>query len=85
MGAMAYKPFEVAIVGPDAATTGKVIQREYHPTTIFMGGTEENLQLLENKLVGSRTLIYVCRNRTCKAPQENVDDALAEMSNYETP
>jgi uncharacterized protein len=83
MGIMAYKPFEVAVVGADATMKGTLMQREYLPTAIFMGGTEENLQLLENKLVKGQTLIYVCRNRTCRAPQSSVEDALAELMKYQ--
>lgn len=82
IGLIAYKPFEIAIVGKDAQSKAREMQRQYHPTALFMGGAEENLPLLKNKLVSGRTLIYVCRNKTCRAPQASAADALAELAKY---
>lgn len=79
LGLMVYKPFEVAIVGSDALDKNQQLQRHYIPTSIFLGGDEENLPLLKNKRVNERTLIYVCRNKICKVPQEQVDIALKEL------
>jgi len=56
------------------------IQQHYLPTSIFMGGEKENLPLLENKSVEGRTMIYVCRNKTCKVPEEDVGRALAQLA-----
>ena len=79
MGMMTYKPYEVAVVGPDALEKSKMIQRLYLPTAIFMGGPEENLPLLQNKSVPNRTIIYVCRNRICKSPEEVPENAIRQM------
>jgi uncharacterized protein len=79
MGMVAYQPYEVAIVGDNAIEKTRQMMLSYNPTAIFMGGTEENLPLLKNKRVGNRTIIYVCRNRICKAPQEEVEKAMAQL------
>ena len=79
MGMMTYKPYQVAVVGQDALVKSRVIQKSYLPTAIFMGGREENLPLLENKSVSNRTIIYVCRNRICKSPEEDPENAIKQM------
>lgn len=75
---MATGNYEVAIVGPDALELSRELQSHYLPTVIFMGGNEENLPLLKNKKT-SRTLIYVCQNRSCKMPVETVKDAIESL------
>lgn len=80
MGTMVFQPFEVAVVGPDALVKSRQIKQEYHPTAIFMGGTAENLPLLENKLIPGRTIIYVCRNKVCKLPVEDAGSALKQLT-----
>jgi uncharacterized protein len=79
MGLITYQPFEVVVVGPDSMEKSKRIMRNYFPTAIFMGGLTENLPLIENKLVSDRTIIYVCRNKTCKLPEESVEKALMQL------
>lgn len=72
-------PYEVAIVGPDAAKKRNQLLKAYLPTVIVSGGDEENLPLLENKKVAGKTLIYVCRNKVCKFPVEHVADAMQQL------
>lgn len=79
MGMVAYQPYEVAIVGDNAVEKARQMLMNYNPTAIFMGGDEENLPLLKNKKVNNRTIIYVCRNRICKAPREVVEEAMAQL------
>jgi len=77
---MVYPPYEVAIVGPQAAQLNQLIQKSSSPTSIFLGGeVEGNLALLKNKLQEDRSLIYVCQNKACKFPVDNVEAALALM------
>ncbi len=77
---MVYPPYEVAIVGDDAELLNKTMQTNFSPTTIYLGGTSEgSLRLLESKLQEGQTLIYVCQNKSCKFPVDNVEDALKLM------
>lgn len=79
MGIITSQPFEVAIMGTNALQKSKQMLQQYHPTAIFMGGDKENLPLLENKLAKGRTIIYVCRNKVCKLPEEDVERALQQV------
>jgi hypothetical protein len=75
-----YPFYEVAIVGPDHGEYNRKIQRAYVPNAIFLGGKEEGeLTLLKNKLVPGKTLIYVCREKSCKLPTSDVEMALNQM------
>lgn len=82
LGIMAYEPFEVALMGEDAISKILTMQKEYLPTSLFMGGKTENLPLLENKLVDGKTRIYVCKNRVCKLPVVEVKDALKQIEDW---
>ena len=76
---MVYPPYEIAIVGENAEELNAEIQGHFSPTSLFLGGkTEGKLQLLANKLQEG-TLIYVCQNKACKFPVDNVGDALGLM------
>jgi len=77
---MVYPPYEVAIIGERATVLSEEMQSHFSPTTIYLGGTSEgSLRLLESKLQDGQTLIYVCQNKSCKFPVDNVDDALDLM------
>jgi uncharacterized protein YyaL (SSP411 family) len=76
-GLMAEGVNEVAIMGKQAIKKNLELQKKYLPGMINMGSVnEEDLPLLENKLQEDKTLIYVCTNRTCKMPVEDVEKAL---------
>ncbi|UJH90648.1 thioredoxin domain-containing protein [Antarcticibacterium sp. 1MA-6-2] len=82
MGTNAFGAYEIAIVGHSAQQKNFQVQNEYLPTSIFMGGNEENLPLLENKLVEGETLIYVCQNKTCKYPVSLAEEAIEIIGKY---
>ena len=75
----AYQPFEIAVMGPGAVDVSRQLQEKFIPLAVFMGGTEENLPLLENKYVDGKTIIYVCRARVCRLPVEDVRQALEQL------
>ena len=79
-GLMGQRHFEVAIVGKDAIEKGKQITNVYQPNKILLGGkTEGNLELLEGKLSKGKTLIYVCENKSCLLPVDDVQKALLQL------
>jgi len=80
MGLFVYKPFEVAIMGNAALEKNVKLQSHYLPTTFFTGGEEENLKLLQNKLIPGKTLIYVCRDKVCQQPVQKVNYALKQIN-----
>ena len=74
---MIKPPYEIAILGEEATTKANDLQKSYLPNSFFLGGaSEEGLELLTDKLQEDRTMIYVCQNKVCKLPVEDVDKAL---------
>ena len=79
LGLVTYQPYEVAVMGDQSLEMSREMQRNYLPTTFFMGGDKENLPLLKNKGVTNGTMIYVCRNKTCKLPERKVAQAMKQL------
>ena len=72
--------YEVIVMGKDAIAKSKEMQKKYLPDCVIMGGIDkEELPLLENKLSENKTLIYVCTNKVCKKPVEDVAEALSQV------
>ncbi|HWA35818.1 MAG TPA: thioredoxin domain-containing protein, partial [Cyclobacteriaceae bacterium] len=76
---VAFKPYELAVMGAEAVSKSREIYNHYLPTTLLMGGDRENLPLLESKLVKGQTTIYVCRDKICKLPTQDVAVALQQL------
>ena len=75
------KPFyEIAITGKKSHEKRTEINSKYIPNKILMGSLKEsNLPLLEMKYVNGKTMIYVCYNKACQKPTENVEEALQQL------
>jgi uncharacterized protein YyaL (SSP411 family) len=72
--------YEVAIMGADAGAKRDLMSREYLPDALLLGGTKEgSLELLANKLDPDGTTIYVCLEKVCQLPVQEVEKALAQM------
>lgn len=75
-----YPAIEIAIVGKKWKEKLAELQKNYLPNTIYSGGENEGtLSLLENKLIEGKTMIYVCKNKSCHLPVENLEDALNQI------
>ena len=69
--------YEVAIVGTDVTKKIKALNSYYLPNKLIIGSdSENNLPLLQNRFVEGKTLIYVCVNKACKLPVEEVEKAV---------
>jgi uncharacterized protein YyaL (SSP411 family) len=79
LGFFTFPTFEIAITGSEAQSKNEQMQSNFLPTSMFCGGMDENLPLMEHKLVKDKTLIYVCRNKTCKLPVEDVHTAIQNL------
>ena len=80
LGLLTYGPSEVAVMGPQAVAISQQLQRHYLPASLFLGGREENLPLLEGKQVPAGTLIYVCRNKSCLRPVSDIQQAMRQLT-----
>jgi uncharacterized protein YyaL (SSP411 family) len=76
LGLLAFPLNEIAIAGEKAAEKNSILQRHYLPTSLFLGGDDENLPLLKGKGVPNATKIYVCRDKTCSLPVDDPEEAL---------
>lgn len=73
--------YEVAIVGDAYQQKNKEIQSGYHPNVLFLGGAEEGkMELLKGKLQEGDTYIYVCQNKVCQLPVQEVGDAIQQFA-----
>jgi uncharacterized protein len=72
--------YEVAILGDDFKSKRQQFDEHYLPNVILLGSNKESkLALLENKLVQGQTMIYVCRDKSCKLPVVEVGEALRQI------
>jgi len=77
---IANPPYEIAIVGDDYDAKRNELMKHYLPNALLLGGQKEgNLELLKDKLQEGSTMIYVCQNKSCKLPTEEVTKALSLM------
>lgn len=75
------EPYTVAIIGADFEAIRQKMDQYYLPQVLLLGGKGEGkLQLLEGKLMEGQTTIYVCKNKVCKLPVTNVQDALKQLN-----
>ncbi len=71
-----HPPFEIAIMGAAANERRNDMIQEYIPNAVFMGSTADSeLPLLKYKYMEGKTMIYVCQNKTCKLPVDDVEEA----------
>ena len=78
-----YPSCEIAIVGEKYREKLIEFQKSYHPHLLYSGGegVNTNIPLLSDKLVAGKTMIYVCKNKTCNIPVQEVADALLQIKN----
>jgi uncharacterized protein YyaL (SSP411 family) len=72
--------YEIAITGPECDRRREEFGAHYLPNRMFLGSDQESkLPLLENKLLGNSTTIFVCENKVCQLPVASVDEALKQL------
>ena len=78
---MVEEPYEVTIVGTDFDKLRSQLDSNFLPNVVLFGGNSEGtLGSMEGKYIEGETLIYVCKNKICKMPTNQVNDALALMA-----
>lgn len=71
---------EIAVCGEKAIEFGTKINQNYFPNIIVAGSKNvSKLPFLENRFVKNETLLYLCQNRTCQKPTDNLEEILIEL------
>lgn len=77
---LSYPYYEVGIVGSECFDKRDSLVKEYLPNIALFGSTEKaELDVLKNRYVKGKTLIYVCENGACQLPVEEVRDAIRQL------
>jgi len=72
--------YEIAVVGERLRERKKELLENYIPNAVISGcEVSSELPLLKDKGSKNKTLIYVCKNKACKLPVEDVAGALKQM------
>ncbi len=72
--------YEVAIVGDTVEEKRKTLQSNYLPNSVFAGTNQSGkLDILKNRHVSDKTLIYICLKGTCKLPLESTSESLEQL------
>ncbi|HPN18701.1 MAG TPA: hypothetical protein PK546_04115, partial [Chitinophagales bacterium] len=71
---------ELVIIGKDAIEKLNEINQHYLPNTLITGSVKpSNLPLLKDRFVDGKTLFYVCENKSCKIPSEDIDEIISTL------
>jgi uncharacterized protein YyaL (SSP411 family) len=71
---------EVAITGNEYEAKRIELEKNYIPNKIVLGGKKGSLPLLHGR-IAENTRIFVCKDKTCGLPSENIHDALKQINN----
>ena len=71
---------EIAITGDEAIAMRPEIEKNYIPNKIILGGSKGSLPLLLDKFAAA-TRIFICKDKTCGLPSENIGEALKQIRN----
>jgi len=66
---------EVVLTGPEWLRLRRELDQHYVPNKMILGGTKGTLPLLAGR-INDVTRAYVCRNKTCSLPVEQVDELM---------
>jgi uncharacterized protein YyaL (SSP411 family) len=70
--------YEVAVTGNGADALRREVEQTYIPNKIMLGGKQENLPLLQNR-VSEQSRIFICKDKTCGLPAYTVQEALKQI------
>ncbi len=75
---MTYPYYEVAITGGNWKKLSGELNTYYQPNKVLMGGEKGELPLIQGKF-GKISTIFVCVNKACQMPVQEVPQALLQM------
>jgi uncharacterized protein YyaL (SSP411 family) len=74
-----FGTYEVAITGANAEAFRIEMENNYIPNKIILGGTKGSLPLLRDKF-NDTTQVFICKDKTCSLPVDNINDALKQIN-----
>jgi len=74
-----FGTYEVAITGENYEAMRIEIENKYIPNKIILGGKKGSLPLLRDKF-NDTTQVYICKDKTCSLPVDNITDALKQIN-----
>lgn len=74
-----FGTYEVAVTGENYEAFRTELEKNYIPNKIILGGTKGSLPLLQERF-GDTTRIFVCRDKTCSLPVDNITGALKQIN-----
>ena len=75
-----FGAIENAIVGKSWKEKLSQFHKKYLPNVIYLGGANKStLSLLENKSVEGKTMIYICKNKSCDLPVDTAAEAIQQI------
>jgi uncharacterized protein YyaL (SSP411 family) len=61
---------EIEIVGPNANKIRQNMNKKFKTGTIYSGGNNFSLPILQEKPITSKTIVYRCKGEMCDVPIE---------------
>ena len=75
-----YPFYEVGIVGSECFKKRNELAKKFLPNIVLFGSPERgNLDILRERFVKDKTLIYVCEKGACQLPVEDVVDTIVKL------
>lgn len=78
-----YPFYDVAITGSGSDEFSRELNSLNLPNTLIVfEDSDNNIPIFENRWISDNTLIYICEQRSCKFPVDNVKESL-KLMNYQ--
>ncbi len=76
-------PSEVCIVGKDVEEKLLELYKHYLPNAIFVvTAFPSKLDILKDRYVNDKTMIYVCKNKSCQMPTSDIKEAVKLIEKF---
>jgi len=77
---LVYPYYEVGIVGSECFGKRDLLGKDYFPNIVLFGSQESGtLDVLKDRYVNRKTLIYVCEEGACQIPVEEVESEIKNL------
>jgi len=78
---LTYPFYEFGIVGNNYEKEKEKITKMFLPNIILFGGKDESsIEILKNRFIPGKTMLYVCEDRVCQMPVEELSEAIKQIT-----